>query len=98
MLFILLQIKEQIPRPVHNMLFFIVCMFETLTITWTHENELWKTLSDELKTNIIAWNDIDVRIFDKANETFWEKYNAIPNVKKLEQEFKYETGTIIQTN
>ena len=51
-----------------------------------------------MKTNIKAWNDIDVRIFTKANETFWERYNAIPNVGKLEQEFKYETGSFIQTN
>ena len=55
-------------------------------------NELLKPLSDDLKAQIEAWNDIDVRIFNKANETFWERYNAIPNVKKLEQEFKYETG------
>ena len=51
-----------------------------------------------MKTNIKAWNDIDVRIFTKANETFWERYNAIPNVAKLEQEFKYETGSFLQTN
>ena len=58
------------------------------------KNELLKPLSDDLKTQIEAWNDIDVRIFNKANETFWERYNAIPNVKKLEQEFKYETGIL----
>ena len=57
------------------------------------DNELLKPLSDDLKTKIKAWNDIDVKIFTKANETFWERYNAIPNVEKLEQEFKYETGS-----
>ena len=57
------------------------------------DNEFLKPLSDDLKTKIKAWNDIDVKIFTKANETFWERYNAIPNVEKLEQEFKYETGS-----
>jgi len=57
------------------------------------DNELLKPLSDDLKTKIKAWNDIDVKIFTKANETFWERYKAIPNVEKLEQEFKYETGS-----
>ena len=60
-------------------------------------NELLKPLSDDLKTKIKAWNDIDVKIFTKANETFWERYNAIPNVEKLEQEFKYETGILSDT-
>ena len=57
------------------------------------DNEFLKPLSDDLKTKIKAWNDIDVKIFTKANETFWERYKAIPNVEKLEQEFKYETGS-----
>ena len=60
------------------------------------DNELLKPLSDDLKTKIKAWNDIDVKIFTKANETFWERYNKIPNVEKLEQEFKYETGILTQ--
>ena len=55
-------------------------------------------MSDDLKTKIKVWNDIDVKIFAKANETFWERYNSIPNVEKLEQEFKYETGTFRLNN
>ena len=60
------------------------------------DNEFLKPLSDDLKTKIKAWNDIDVKIFTKANETFWKRYKAIPNVEKLEQYFKYETGCFLR--
>ena len=71
---------------------FCLCIFKK------SNNELLKPLSDDLKTKIKAWNDIDVKIFTKANETFWERYNKIPNVEKMEQEFKYETGTLRLNN
>ena len=69
----------------------MICKIFVFPIFQT-DNELLKPLSEDLKTKIKAWNDIDVKIFTKANETFWERYNKIPNVEKLEQEFKYETG------
>ena len=45
-----------------------------------------------MKDKIVAWNNIDQKIFEKANSTFWSKYNEIPNLKILEIEFKIEIG------
>ena len=50
-------------------------------------------LSDDLKSRISEWNNLDAKIFQKSNETFWEKYKAIPNLSTLENEFGIETGT-----
>ena len=79
-------------------IFVFVCNSKILFVIFYSDNELLKPLSDDLKTKIKVWNDIDVKIFAKANETFWERYNSIPNVEKLEQEFKYETGTLRLNN
>ena len=38
------------------------------------------------------WNNIDQKIFQKANTTFWSKYNKIPNLQLLEAEFRIEIG------
>ena len=46
----------------------------------------------ELKTRMIQWNNLDAKIFEKSNQTFWEKYSKIPNLEKLKMEFKAETG------
>ena len=73
--------------------FIFLCNAEIFYVHFYSDNEFLKPLSDDLKTKIKAWNDIDVKIFTKANETFWKRYKAIPNVEKLEQEFKYETGS-----
>ena len=48
--------------------------------------------SEDLKSKIIEWNSLDARIFEKSNETFWEKYKSIPNLSTLENEFGSETG------
>ena len=50
-------------------------------------------LSDDLKSRISEWNSLDAEIFQKSNETFWEKYKSIPNLSTLENEFGIETGT-----
>ena len=50
-------------------------------------------LSDDLKSRISVWNSLDAKIFQKSNETFWEKYKSIPNLSTLENEFGIETGT-----
>ena len=42
---------------------------------------------------MIEWNNLDAKIFEKSNQTFWEKYNKIPDLERLETEFKVETGT-----
>ena len=42
---------------------------------------------------MIQWNNLDAKIFEKSNQTFWEKYSKIPNLEKLEMEFKAETGS-----
>ena len=52
--------------------------------TWT---------SEDLKSKIIEWNSLDAKIFEKSNETFWEKYKSIPNLSTLENEFGIETGS-----
>jgi len=39
---------------------------------------------------MIEWNNIDQKIFQKANTTFWSKYNKIPNLQLLEAEFRIE--------
>ena len=44
---------------------------------------------------MIEWNNLDAKIFEKSNQTFWEKYNKIPDLERLETEFKAETGTSI---
>ena len=49
----------------------------------------------DLKTKMIEWNNLDAKIFEKSNQTFWEKYNKIPDLERLETEFKVETGTSI---
>ena len=49
----------------------------------------------DLKTKMIEWNNLDAKIFEKSNQTFWEKYNKIPDLERLETEFKAETGTSI---
>merc|ERR1711990_236781 len=49
-----------------------------------------KELSEDLTTKIIEWNNIDQKIFEKANSTFWLKYNEIPNLQLLEDEFRIE--------
>ena len=41
---------------------------------------------------MIKWNNLDAKIFEKSNQTFWEKYSKIPNLEKLVMEFKAETG------
>ena len=51
-----------------------------------------KELSEELTQKIIDWNNIDQKIFEKANSTFWSRYNKIPNLELLKNEFKIETG------
>ena len=51
-----------------------------------------KELSKDLTTKIIEWNNIDHKIFEKANSTFWSKYNEIPNLQLLEDEFRIEIG------
>ena len=49
--------------------------------------------SEDLKSKIIEWNSLDAKIFEKSNETFWEKYKSIPNLSTLENEFGIETGS-----
>ena len=49
----------------------------------------------DLKIKMIEWNNLDAKIFEKSNRTFWEKYNKIPDLERLETEFKVETGTSI---
>ena len=44
---------------------------------------------------MIEWNNLDAKIFEESNKTFWEKYNKIPDLERLETEFKAETGTSI---
>ena len=51
-----------------------------------------KELSKDLTTKIIEWNNIDQKIFDIANFTFWSRYNEIPNLQLLEDEFKIKIG------
>ena len=51
--------------------------------------------SEDLKSKIIEWNSLDAKIFEKSNETFWEKYKSIPNLSTLENEFGIETGSSI---
>ena len=43
---------------------------------------------------MIEWNNLDAKIFEKSNQTFWEKYNKIPDLERLETEFKAETGNL----
>ena len=51
-----------------------------------------KELSEDLTRKIIEWNIIDQRIFEKSNSTFWSRYNEIPNLQLLEDEFRNEIG------
>lgn len=51
-----------------------------------------KELSEDLTRKIIEWNNIDQRIFEKSNSTFWSRYNEIPNLQLLEDEFRNEIG------
>ena len=55
---------------------------------------LLKQLSEDLTQKIINWNNIDQKIFEKANSTFWSRYNKIPNLELLKNEFQIETGNI----
>ena len=56
---------------------------------------LIKELSEDLTQKIINWNNIDQKIFEKANSTFWSRYNKIPNLELLKNEFQIETGNIV---
>ena len=58
----------------------------------TNQRADHKELSEDLTTKIIEWNNIDQKIFEKANSTFWLKYNEIPNLQLLEDEFRIEIG------
>ena len=55
---------------------------------------LIKKLNEDLTQKIINWNNIDQKIFEKANSTFWSRYNKIPNLELLKKEFQIETGNI----
>ena len=56
--------------------------------------DLKTLLSDDLKSRISEWNSLDAKIFQKSNETFWEKYKSMPNLSTLENEFGIEIGTL----
>ena len=51
-----------------------------------------KELSEYLTRKIIEWNNIDQKIFEKSNSTFWSRYKEIPNLQLLEDEFRNEIG------
>ena len=58
----------------------------------TNQRADHKELSEDLTSKIIEWNNIDQKIFEKANSTFWSRYNEIPNLQLLEDEFRIEIG------
>ena len=58
----------------------------------TNQRADHKELSEDLSKKIIEWNNIDQKIVEMANSTFWSKYNEIPNLELLEDEFQIEIG------
>ena len=51
-------------------------------------HELDQALSDK----ILKWNAIDAKIYEKANITFWEKYNKIDGIETMRNEFQLQLG------
>jgi len=60
----------------------------------TNQRANRKELSEDLTQKIINWNNIDQKIFEKANSTFWSRYNKIPNLELLKNEFQIETEKV----
>ena len=58
----------------------------------TNQRADHKKLSEDLSKKIIEWNNIDQKIFETANSTFWSRYNEIQNLELLEDEFQIEIG------
>merc|ERR1711990_1092145 len=62
----------------------------------TNQRKYHKEMSKDLTRKIIEWNNIDHTIFDIANSTFWSRYNEIPNLKLVEDEFKIKIEKVKQ--
>merc|ERR1712193_403284 len=60
----------------------------------TNQRQERVKLTESLSSQITAWNSIDAKLFAKANETFWQKYNKLENVDQLRADFQVELDKV----